>query len=380
MSKIKVNRIENTSTTDGGIDIDTSGHVQLDGLQLPTAGALSNRNLIINGEHKVDQRNNGSSVTLSSTTAFITDRWSSRINGGGAVARQSGTVPSGKGFKRSLKFDVTTADTSPSANDEIYVQTKPEAQDLTQLSYGSSDAKSVTISFWVQSALTGNFGFFIYQDDAVRAYQTTYNISTANTWEYKTITVPGDTAGTIDDDNGTGFEIRWYLAVGSNKGGSSNQNAWGSDFNNRHPTSTNLMASASNNWYITGIQLEVGEKATPFEHRSYGDELARSMRYFQKSYNYSDPPGSATSTGTAWMTVAQGGGRLAHTAYLKERMRATPTFKTYDWDGNIDKIRTNSGNNQGASAIYSSENAVIVDVNVSGVTENIFQYTAEAEL
>jgi len=278
---VKTSKVENANTSNGGVEIDTAGHVKLDGQQLPTAGTFNNRNLIINGGHVIDQRNNGASVTLSSTVQFITDRFSTKINGGGAVARQSATVPSGKGFSRSLKFDVTGADTSPAHNDEVFVQTKVEAQDLKQLSYGSSDAKSVTFSFWVRSTLTGDFGFFVYQGDAVRAYQTTYNISTANTWEYKTITLPGDVSGVMDDNTGTGFEIRWYLAVGGNKAGSSNQNAWGTNFSNRHPAGTNLMASTSNNWYVTGIQFEVGSKATPFEFESYGQTLAKCRRYLQ---------------------------------------------------------------------------------------------------
>ena len=285
MSTIKVNKIENASTADGGIAIDNSGHVQIDGQQLPTAGPLSNRNLFINGEQKVDQRNAGSAVTLSSAAAFVTDRWSAKINGGAATGQRVTDVPSGKGFVKSFKFDVTTADTSLGSNDEIFVQHLIEAQNLSQLRYGTSEAQSITISFWVRSALTGDYGFYISELDAGRAYQTTYNISAADTWEYKTITIPGDTAGTINDDNGAGFEVRWYLGVGSNKAGSSNQNAWGTDASNRHPAGTNLMASTSNDWFITGCQLEVGEKATPFEHRSYGDELARCQRYFIKSGN-----------------------------------------------------------------------------------------------
>ena len=271
MSTLKVTNIE--SPSGGGVNAKIT---DING------GQLSNRNLIINGEQKVDQRNSGSSVTLSSTAAFATDRWSAKINGGAATAEQDTTVPSGKGFTKSLKFDVTTADTSLGASDEIFVQTKIEAQDLTQLSHGTSDAQSVTFSFWVKSALTGDYGLYVYKDDTGRAYQTTYNISAADTWEYKTITVPGDTSGAIPADNGEGFELRWYLAIGSSKGGSSSQNAWGTNTTNRHPTGTNIMASTSNDWFVTGVQLEVGDVATAFEHRSFGDELARCRRYYYR--------------------------------------------------------------------------------------------------
>ena len=322
MSTIKVNSIKNTSTDDGGIAIDNSGHVQIDGQQLPTAGPLSNRNLFINGEQKVDQRNAGSAVTLSSAAAFVTDRWSAKINGGAATGQRVTDVPSGKGFVKSFKFDVTTADTSLGSNDEIFVQHLIEAQNLSQLRYGTSEAQSITISFWVRSALTGDYGFYISELDAGRAYQTTYNISAADTWEYKTITIPGDTAGTINDDNGAGFEVRWYLGVGSNKAGSSNQNAWGTDASNRHPAGTNLMASTSNDWFITGCQLEVGEKATPFEHRSYGDELARCQRYYQRT--------SASST-APYQRLLPFGHMVSSSAMrvvveLRPPMRAVPTY------------------------------------------------------
>tara|TARA_B100002019_G_scaffold293297_1_gene319933 strand:+ start:11556 stop:13205 length:1650 start_codon:yes stop_codon:yes gene_type:complete len=300
-------------TLDGDLEPTT-----IHGNTFPTAGTLSNRNLFINGEHKIDQRNEGSAVSLSSTQKFITDRWASKIQGGAATGQQVTDVPSGKGFARSFKFDVTTADTSLGSNDEIWFQQRIEAQNLTRLRYGTSEAQSITVSFWVKSALTGDFGFFIYQSDATRAYQTTYNIATANTWEYKTITIPGDTSGTINDDFGTGFEIRWYLGIGSSKGGSSNQNAWGSNATNRHPTSTNLMASTSNDWLITGIQLELGEKATPYEHLNVSDELDKCYRYCQRY-------GGGRIAMGIWVNNS-GGDRAIINHHLHTPMRATPAI------------------------------------------------------
>ena len=366
MSEIRVNSIKNASTTNGGISIDNAGHVTVDGQQMPTAGALSNRNLIINGEQKVDQRNSGSSVALSSTAAFVTDRWSAKINGGAATAEQDTTIPSGKGFSNSLKFDVTTADTSLGASDEIFVQTKIEAQDLTQLSHGTSDAQSVTFSFWVKSVLTGNYGFYVYKHDTGRAYQTTYNISAANTWEYKTITVPGDTSGAIPSDNGLGFELRWYLAIGTDKGGSSSQNAWGTNTTNRHPTGTNLMASTSNDWFITGVQLEVGEKATPFEHRSYGDELARCQRYFQDFTTI-----NSKIRGQRYNSSSG----VDQTAYLPVRMRAQP---------NVNVVSSSDGGaNSTLQVDARAEEKITFEANPAGSNTGVFmqfKFTCEAEL
>ena len=176
----------------------------------------------------------------------------------------------------------------------------------------------MTFSFWVKSALTGDYGFYVFKDDAGRAYQTTYSISDANTWEYKTITVPGDTSGAISDDNGVGFEVRWYLGAGSDKAGSSSQNAWGTNAANRHPTGTNIMASTSNDWFITGVQLEVGEKATPFEHRSYGDELARCQRYY---YKYAEGASKDIGVGAFYNSTL-----FAFSVNFPVSMRAAPTF------------------------------------------------------
>ena len=380
MSVIKVNKLENTNTTAGGVEVDSSGHVQVDGLQMPTTGALSNRNLITNGEQKVDQRNGGSSVTLSSTAAFVTDRWSAKINGGAATAEQDTTVPSGKGFTKSLKFDVTTADTSLGAGDEVFVQTKIEAQDLTQLSHGSPDAQSVTFSFWVKSALTGNYGLYIYKGDTGRAYQTTYNISAANTWEYKTITVPGDTSGAIPADNGVGFELRWYLAIGTDKGGSLNQNAWGTDADNRHPTGTNLMASTSNDWFVTGVQLEVGEKATEFSHEPFSVTLARCQRYYIDSRD--NKPSDHIVIGQAINS-----GRIGASVFFPQSMRENPSITIYSPNETAGKVAAynNTSVDIGSSftGVTTKNSGFYYVHGGSGLTTSnwyAFKYSADAEL
>ena len=379
MSVIKVNKIENTGTTNGGVEIDSSGHVTVDDQQIPTAGALSNRNLVQNGAMTVSQRSTSKS-SLTSGNNYILDRWRTYIqNIGTYTISQASDAPAG--FKYSYKIQCTTADASPAAADDMSFYCPFEGQDLQQLKKGTSSAESLTLSFWIKSNKTATGQVNIRDQDNNRLISGTYTVSASGTWEYKTITFPGDTTGALDNDNAASISIQWYLDSGSNFSSGSMNSTWGTDSaNKRNVNNFGLASSTDNYWQITGIQLEVGEKATPFEHRSFGDDLRKCMRYYQKSYNYSDAPGSATSTGTAWLTVNQGGGRLVHTAYLKERMRATPTFKTYDWDGNIDKIRTQGGNNKNASQTYSSETAVIVDKNDSSGTEVIFQYTVEAEL
>ena len=289
-------------------------------------GQIGRRNIIINGAMRINQRGT-SSHTLNSgnANAYIVDRFLVQGGEGTYVASQSSDVPTGQGFDNSIKVDCTGADTSLATNFESYIQYIPESRDLTHLAYGTSGAKTVTFSFWVKSNLTVSFGFYFYVADAARAYQTTFAISSANTWEKKVITIVGDTTGNgFNNDNGIGAELRIYLASGSGKIGSSNQNAWGTDVSNRLPSGTNLLSSTDNNFYFTGFQMEVGDQATPFEHRLQCEELALCQRYYQ----------IVSSTTTSYLgfygnnTIFYGQGRSMHT-----QMRDAPSTTTYNYDG-----------------------------------------------
>ena len=242
------------------------------------------RNMVINGDMRINQRGS-SSHTLNSgnVNAYVVDRFRVQCAEGTLVASQDNDVPPRQGFVKSIKLDCTGADTSLAAGFESYIQYLPEAQDLVHLAYGNSGAKTVTFSFWVKSNLNKTFGFYYYVPDATRAYQTTFNINSANTWEKKVITIPGDTAGNgFNNDNGVGAELRIYLASGTTLDGNNNQNQWGANTTNRIPSGTSILSSTDNNFYFTGFQMEVGENATEFEHRSFGEELARCQRYFYK--------------------------------------------------------------------------------------------------
>ena len=239
------------------------------------------KNLIINGDMRINQRGT-SSHTLNSgnPSAYIVDRFVVQCAEGTLVASQDTDVPSGQGFVKSIKLDCTGADTSLGSSFESFIQYLPEAQDLAHLAYGGSGAKTVTFSFWVKSNLTQTFGFYYYMPDASRAYQTTFNINSADTWEKKVITIVGDTTGNgFNNDNGVGAELRIYLAAGTGLDGTSAQNVWGTNTANRIPPGTNILSSTDNNFYFTGFQMEVGENATEFEHRSYTEELSLCQRY-----------------------------------------------------------------------------------------------------
>ena len=240
------------------------------------------KNLIINGDMRINQRGTSShTINSGNTSAYIVDRFVVQCAEGTLVASQDTDVPSEQGFVKSIKIDCTGADTSLASGFESFIQYLPEAQDLAHLAYGGSGAKTVTFSFWVKSNLTKTFGFYYYMPDSSRAYQTTFNINFADTWEKKVITIVGDTTGNgFNNDNGVGAELRIYLAAGTNLDGGDSQNVWGTNTANRMPTGTSILSSTDNNFYFTGFQMEVGKNATDFEHRSYNEELSLCQRYF----------------------------------------------------------------------------------------------------
>ena len=315
MSTIKVNKIEHTGTTAGGVEVDSSGHVQVDGVQMPTAGALSHRNKIINGNMRVDQRNGGSSVTADNS--FAVDRFVFRTVGGGAVtAQQSTTAPSE--FVNSYSITVSTADSSIAATDNYQLVHRIEGNNTADLLFGTSSAKTVTLSFWVRSSVTGTFGGNLQNNAADRSYVFQYTINTADTWEYKTITVAGDTSGTWLTTNAAGICVTWDLGSGANFEGTAN--SWNAANNRRASGNVQLIGQANATLFLTGVQLEVGEKATPFEHRSYSDELARCQRYYYQIEADSNVNLAQTNDGYARMQIGH-----------PTTMRADPTATATGW-------------------------------------------------
>jgi hypothetical protein len=283
MSTIKVNSIKNTSTDDGGIAIDNSGHVQIDGQQLPTAGALSSRRININGAMQVCQRTDSVTGLSSSNTVQTVDRMFIRINGAGTFTVSQSTE-SPDGFSNSIKWDCTTADSSPAASDFAYMGYKMEGRDLQHLKKGTSSALKTTVSFWVRSSETGTYAFRLVDHDNSRQVGVNYTINTADTWEHKTLTFPGDTSGALDNNGANSMSLFWWLVVGSNRTAGSLPTAWEAQTvaDEAAGMTANIAASTSSDFYLTGLQFEVGEVATDFEHRSYGDELQRCKRYYQE--------------------------------------------------------------------------------------------------
>jgi len=246
--------------------------------------ALSNRNVIINGAFQCSQR--GTSTTGG---GFLVDRFELNINNTDNIAITQSQDSSGpSGFANSWKILATTAESAVAADERVRFRQNIEGQNLQQFSFGTSAAKSMTLSFYVKSNKTGTYAVNLEQDDASRVIGSTYTISSADTWEFKTITVGGDTSGTINDDNGAGLIVSWYLLAGSNYTATDNTSYGASaDGKQAYGHSTTWGQATNDNFFITGIQMEVGEQATPFEHRSFGDELRRCQRYFIRSGEFS---------------------------------------------------------------------------------------------
>jgi hypothetical protein len=232
----------------------------------------------------VSQR--GTSFTSVADNAYTLDRYRLTENTSAVVdMSQSSEVPSEGGFSSSLKIDITTAAT-PSGGQAFCLNYRMEGYDFLSSDYGNSNAKYLTLSFWVKSNVTGTYRltFIARNGSGNRSIGATYTINSADTWEKKEVSIIPDTASTPYQTTDEGFRIEWYLASGPDRTTGSLPTSWATLDNATRATGqgVNLASSTSNEWYITGVQMELGEQATPFEHRSFGDELARCQRYYYK--------------------------------------------------------------------------------------------------
>ena len=318
------------------------------------------RNIVINGAMQVAQRG-----TSSTSTGYATvDRIMVRTNNLDQLAftqSQSSTVPSGEGFSNSFKFEVTTQETALSGGEYANIQHRIEAQNLQSLAYGTSNAKKATLSFWVRSSLTGKYSVLFFAEDDTRSNTQSFTISSADTWEHKTITIDGDTTGVIDNNNGSGININFQLAAGSDYAGTPHS-GWGAyaetdDF--AFSDQVNFIAQTGT-FYLTGLQFELGSQATPFEHRSFGEELALCQRYFD------------TSSADIWYFQPEQLGSGFGRAFIPftVTMRSTPTM-------------TISHNNTSYSAVGTQfDGNTYVTSYLNGMSNNnyITSWSADAEL
>jgi hypothetical protein len=271
------------------------------------------RNRIINGAMMIDQRNAGASVTANDGV-FAVDRFRfSMTQSSKGTGQQSSVTPAG--FTNSLLF-TSTASTSLGASDQFAIVQPIEGFNIADLGWGTANAQTVTLSFWVRSSLTGTFGGALQNQSANRSYPFTYTISSANTFEYKTVTVVGDTTGTWNTNNNGGIRLFIGLGMGSNSSGTAGSWA-GSNFQSA-TGATSVVGTNGATFYITGVQLEKGSTATSFDYRPYGTELALCQRYY--------------STANAAFAISSATFTTCTMAY-KVSMRATPTVtRTGNWN------------------------------------------------
>ena len=292
MSTLRVDNIKHNNATTDALVLSNDGSVAIGTCtaKLTSVGGapLSHRNKVINGAMLISQRGTSFTNIGGATGQYTLDRFQLQTNDlDQAVATVSQDSSAPDGFSKSLKIQCTTAETSVENYEHARLIYDGEAFDFTDIGFGTSSAKKVTLSFWVKSNITGTWGINFWRGDANRSNLRTYTINSANTWEHKVITLVEDTTGGgVNADNGYGFRINWGLAAGTNYAQSHPLDTWHT-FNTNYfypydARNTNFYSSTSNNFYLTGVQLEVGDTATSFEHRSISEELLRCQRYFKR--------------------------------------------------------------------------------------------------
>ena len=359
MSTLKVNKIENTATTDGGIEIDNTGHVQIDGLQLPTAGPLSNRNLIINGAMQVAQRGTTANVNGYGTV----DRFQCSYSGAASEVTQtqntltvnaSNQSVTDLGFRHTHRMTVVT--TTNGAGSFRRLMYFVEAQDIATSGWNYQDPNSfITISFWVRASVTQRYFLWVASADGtsqqyvVPIQDAGGTTLSANTWTQITAAIPGNANITINNDNGIGLQLNWIAFMGTDfTDAGVGLETWSAfDSGQRLPDMDDTWSNTVGAFFeITGVQLESGSVATPFEHRSYGDELARCQRYYEVH-------------GVQLDTAQNGSGTAYATWNFKQTKRDTPSTAS-------DAGAIASGSNVLSSTgwqIYGSASAVRMTVN-----------------
>jgi hypothetical protein len=358
-------------------------------LQGAAASPFGLKNRIINADMRIDQRNAGASVTpASGANTYTLDRWSGYASQASkyTVQQNAGSVTPPVGFTNYLGVTSSSA-YSVAATDIFMIRQPIEGYNVADLGWGSANAKTVTLSFWIRSSLTGTFGGTLNNSAGDRTYGFSYTISSANTWEQKSITIAGDTTGTWLTTNGIGLYLNFSIGTGSTFLAPSS--AWGSTAYYGFTGQTNVVGTNGATFYITGVQLERNTTATPFEWLPYSTELALCQRYYEKSYNVDVAPATNSSVGIIGPTGVQGastGGEISATGFFRVTKRATPTMIYYDPVGNVGKC------NRVQQGIANNNNSTIADnliganifsaYSASGATATaiMFHYTASAEL
>jgi len=346
-----------------GVTITTGG---ITGITSINSGQLGgSRNVIINGAMVFNQRGFTGTAGTTTSGAYTTDRFHIEHTQDGAVSAGQTTMNStvggnayADGFNNALHYRVTTADASLAAGQYALIRQKIEGFNLQGFKKGTANAQQYTLSFWVRSSLTGTYIAELEDFDNTRFVSKSYTIDTANTWEKKTLTYPADTTGVLDNDNALSLGVSWWLAGGSTWSGGTLGTTWHTTNANRAAGQVNFLATVANNFFLTGVQLEVGPTATEFERRSIGQELALCQRYFER---YDAQRVNLTTTANRSTTETVG----AFKFFVKKRTAPTVTVGG-DWR----TLGANLGESTTLSIVEATVDAMLIRGTVaSGYTQ-----------
>ena len=349
MSEIKVNSIKGVAASSAAISINNTDGTCTANITSLNGGQFSNRNKLINGENLISQRGTSETGVASTKYAKAPDRWQfyayPSSQSGTFTVSQDSTAPNG--FQKSYKVDCTTADTSLQADSGVILRQIIEEQNLHDFRKGFSDAKQFTLSFYVKTTKTGTYVCELYDMRNTRHVSATYTVSDTN-WNRYTITFPADTTGAFNKaSNSGGMIVHWWLVAGTNYTSGSLGTTWGNTAANRAVGQLNFADSTSNDFYLTGCQLEVGSVATDFGHRSFAQELALCQRYFCQDF--------APNHGTIYESWSGPNGKHA-TFNFPVQMRAAPTVNTTNGVDGV--VNSQFDNGQGSAVSVSKHSSV----------------------
>lgn len=363
------------------ISFDANNNATFAGNVAPTVNSTF-RNRIINGAMVIDQRNAGASKTIATTATYVLDRWNNYVSQASkySVQQNAGSVTPPAGYNYYLGA-TSLSSYSVTSGDFFLVSQSIEGYNVADLAWGTASAKTITLSFWVRSSLTGTFSVSIQNSGQSKSYPATYTISSANTWEQKTITIPGPTDGSWDTTNGNGLWL--FFGLGGTGTYTGPAGAWASANYTQASGCVSVVGTNGATWYITGVQLEAGSVATPFEQRLYGTELALCQRYYQKI-----KPTSGSETIEAWSMICLSATSASLWYPFPVTMRSAPTG-SYTGTVNTDfqvysagSYRTlSSGPNLSPSTPYGSR----IDFNsastfTSGYSAGLYLQTTSASI
>jgi hypothetical protein len=356
--------------------------------------SVSMKNRIINGAMVIDQRNAGASITPTTDGTYSVDRWCIRLTAASKLSMQqnAGSVTPPAGFVNYLGI-TSTSSYSASSTDIFALSQIIEGYNMADLAWGTASAKAVTLSFWVYSSKTGQFGGSLFGNPANYSYPFSYTISSANTWTQISINIAGPTGGTgWTQTNGAGIYLNLDLGNGSSRQGTAG--AWASGQCWGATGDTSIVATSGATFYITGVQLEVGSSATSFDYRQYGQELALCQRYYEKSYNDADIAGASGKNGYCVSTIGANSNNVtAGAAYsavhFKVTKRTQPTITIYGFSGASTNVSNGSsgvdlGTNSGGLNSSGINNFSLANLSGGSLTTAtyavIWHFVASAEL